>query len=106
MKLGRGLWGSVRRRTSAGGLTPPSAANPAPTAPDPVRFLHQRYTAEPPTLPPARLSPLPPPFVDDEAFAAALRGAAGQLRAGGVGVVYLCHGTFAGTDAAGLLVEL
>lgn len=66
-------------------------------------FRHQAYRPGLPSPPPVLLHPDPPPAPGTDAFQHRMRGVAAALRRAGVKAVYLVHGTFAGTDALGIL---
>ena len=100
MKPGREPWESVPPKASSEESTSPKTRSAG------VMFRHQLYKDEPRTLAPRHLSPRQPPLVESNEWTSSLNEAAARLSAGGVRLVYLLHGTFAGTDSLGLLREL
>ena len=69
-------------------------------------FQHQTYSALAPQAPYELLSPTPPPPLGSDEFTDRMRAVGTALRASGVAAIYLVHGTFAGSDAWGLIREI
>src|SRR5688572_817118 len=69
-------------------------------------FPHQTYQSTPPTSPHHLVRPARYPAVESDEFYQRMQQVGDVLRAGGVGAIYLAHGTFAGNDPSGLIGEL
>ncbi len=69
-------------------------------------FCHQKYQAHPPVAEYELVCPAKPPEVGSEEFRRRLAAAGLSMSRAGVRVIYLLHGTLAGTDVSGLVGEL
>lgn len=70
------------------------------------KFQHQSYGSGPPTSPYHLLQPERDPPAGSDEYLARMDRTGQALRSAGVAAIYLVHGTFAGTDAWGIIAEI